>query len=436
MAAKPNIVFIFSDQQHWQALSFIDDTFHTPNQAAFAKDATVFSHAFCSTPQCSPSRSSLMTGLYPSKTGVMGNIDMAGGGHLKMPSIGKMLQDAGYRTAYYGKWHLGKDPVGIAGWDDDYSVTEPGPLDDQMVTKRALAFLDEQANEDRPFALFLSYNSPHDIYQYGGEARDNPQANNPLPLPDTWFQKDLSTVPSVQKQFMTDDQGKIIDEGPEPAWQRYREIYRDKNTLYDNELGHVFEKLKQHGWYDEAVMMTTSDHGDMDAHHKLIYKGPFLYEQMMRVPLMVKLPKSERKAETPEQLDYLTVNVDIVPTLLDFASIEGVQTDGQSLRDLLHGSNRSEPAFVVMQYYSKQNWVNPIRQIRTRQYKYNLYQVHGEELYDLVKDPQEINNLADDPAYAEDKAVLKQNLCDWIKGNDDQFFSYEPSTRDGEALVR
>ena len=93
---KPNIIFIFSDQQHWQAVGFEDDSFDTPSLDNLASNGTVFCNSFCTTPQCSPSRSSMLTGFYPSKTGVLGNIGAAGGSPLEMATIGKMLQDEGY----------------------------------------------------------------------------------------------------------------------------------------------------------------------------------------------------------------------------------------------------------------------------------------------------------------------------------------------------
>jgi len=101
---KPNILLIFSDQQHWRAQGFQDPFFRTPHQDALAKESVVFERSFCTTPQCSPSRSSLLTGFYPSTTRVMGNVGAAGGNALTQSTIGKELQDAGYLTGYFGKW--------------------------------------------------------------------------------------------------------------------------------------------------------------------------------------------------------------------------------------------------------------------------------------------------------------------------------------------
>ncbi|MHC4569830.1 MAG: sulfatase-like hydrolase/transferase, partial [Planctomycetota bacterium] len=104
--ARPNILLIFSDQQHWRAMGFLDSFFDTPHLDALAGESVVFENSFCTTPQCSPSRSSLLTGFYPSKTEVIGNVGAAGGKQLAQETIGSELQSAGYRTGYFGKWHL------------------------------------------------------------------------------------------------------------------------------------------------------------------------------------------------------------------------------------------------------------------------------------------------------------------------------------------
>jgi arylsulfatase A-like enzyme len=429
MTERPNILFIFSDQQHWEAAGFEDASFQTPNLDRLAREGAVFTHAFCTTPQCSPSRSSILTGLYPSKTGMLGNVDSAGGTPLRLRTIGALLQDAGYRTAYFGKWHLGKDSAGTAGWDEEFGVTGPDQFDDPEVTRRAVRFLNAVKDTDRPFALFLSYNNPHDIYEFGREAAPAPQT--PLPLPDTWHRKDLSTVPAVQQQYMAEDAGRKIVNAEPAAWQRYRELYREKVKLYDDALGPVLSAVDEHDLSDSTVVMATSDHGDMDAQHGLVYKGPFMYEHMVRVPLIVRVPGAG-----PKTLDFLTVNVDLVPTLADLTRTTVPRSDGVSLAPLLTGNGPlPRRDFVIGQYYSKQKWVNPIRMIRTARHKYNWYGTHGEELYDLMADPEETRNLASDVRYRQVKEELAATLRQWLKDNDDAFESQVPTTRDGQALA-
>ncbi|MBM4163197.1 MAG: DUF4976 domain-containing protein [Lentisphaerae bacterium] len=425
----PSILFVFSDQQHWEAVGFADASFETPNQTRLASEGIVFRNAFCTTPQCSPSRSSIMTGLYPSRTGVWGNIGSAGGNPLQMRTIGARLRESGYRTAYFGKWHLGKDPVGTDGWDEDFGVTGPETTDDREVTRRAIRFLQATGKTDRPFALFLSYNNPHDIYHFDGES--DPTPKRAVALPPTWHDKDLATVPFVQQQFMTEDQGRIMTGTGYPAWERYRELYREKVKLYDEELGRVLAALKDRDLDDSTLVIATSDHGDMDGQHRLIYKGPFMYEHMMRVPLIIRPPAASRRKRALT-VDFHTVNVDLVPTLAEFAGIELPDTDGVSLKPFIeHQAPFCARQFVIGQYYSKQKWVNPIRMVRTAHYKYNRYQKHGEELYDLATDPLELQNRAHDPDCNHVKQELASILTHWMDDNGDPFDTQLPTTREG-----
>ncbi len=430
---QPPIIFIFSDQQHWQALQSEDSSFTTPHLDRLSRDACLFTQAFCTTPQCSPSRSSLLTGLYPSKTGVWGNVAAAGGEPLRGENIGSMLQRVGYKTAYFGKWHLGKEAIGIAGWDEDFGVTQAEQLNDAEVTRRALAFIDAMESSDQPCALFLSYNNPHDIYHF---KRDVPDELASPDLPETWHKQTFSSVPPIQEQFMREDQGKVIVDEREELWQHYRDFYRMKTKMYDDGLGLVLDALRGRGLYDQSLIISTSDHGDMDAQHKLIFKGPFLYDHLMRVPLIIKQPHAQFGAEI-RRIDFPTVNVDLVPTLADYAGFTVAQTDGLSLRPFLEDAAVvPERAFVIGQYYSKQAWVNPIRMIRTQDFKYNLSLGFGEELYDLNKDPQELINRAHDADYAASKAVLRAQLTQWITDNDDPFFEQQASNRQGEPLAQ
>ncbi len=426
---RPNVVYIMSDQQHYQALGCVDPFFDTPNQDEFAAGATLFERAFCTTPQCSPSRSSMLTGLYPSKTGVMGNVGAAGGDDLATKTVGSMLQDAGYHTAYFGKWHLGNHPLGNVGWNEEARKQR-----DPATTEKAVQFLESERAHNGPFGLIVSYLDPHDIYHFTpnsveGRSPDRPthpkdQATAEVQLPESWHRETFKAKPPIHREFMTRDQGTKIWKHPQEVWEAYHDFYRQKVRLYDDHLGRVLAALKKSGQWDNTIVVVGSDHGDMDTNHRLIFKGPFMYEHMVRVPLIVRVPRQFGGTPPSRIADYDTVNVDLVPTIRDFAGLAPIPTDGISLKPLLTGDeNPPRREYVIGQYYSKQQWVNPIRMIRTARFKYNRYIDHGEELYDLVDDPQEITNLAADPARTKTKQELAAELDRWIRENNDPFYS-------------
>lgn len=425
---RPNILFIFSDQQHWQAMGCQDPFFETPNLDRLASEGLLFERAFCTTPQCSPSRASMFTGYYPSTTGVMGNVGAHGGDPLRMPTVGAALRLLGYRTGYYGKWHLGTNPAGTSGWDEQAGVVDDRRPDDEATTRLGMRFL-RQVDPAAPFALFLSYNDPHDVYHVDPEAQEGV---GHVTLPESWYRQDFESVPAVHRAFMTQDQGTHIEGMAEDAWRAYHLFYQEKVRLFDDHVGRVLDALDRCGLADRTLVIVTSDHGDMDTHHRLIWKGPFMYEQMVRVPLVVRVPAwmGERGPGVIDDVDV--VHTDIVPTLLDVAGAPPPNCDGVSLLPLLTGTG-SAPVrdYVVGQYHGKQRWVNPIRMIRTARYKYNRYLVHGEELYDLLNDPHELVNLAQDPGYRAVKDDLAAELRCWMAAHNDPFETLTVTDRTG-----
>jgi arylsulfatase A-like enzyme len=425
---RPNILLIFSDQQHWQGMGFMDTFFDTPNLDTLAKESMVFERAFCTTPQCSPSRSSLLTGFYPSTTKVIGNMGAAGGDPLARHTLAPELQTAGYSTGYFGKWHLGEKEIATAGWThSDRTKNDP------RAEKNALDFLKNLRQPNKPFALVVSLDNPHDIYYYKRHKPESPVDS--IPMSKSWQDETFQGKPPIQKQFMDEGQGKTLIDKPKKDWQVYRDCYRSKNKLYDNNVGTILDELKRQGEYENTIIIVTSDHGDMDTQHKIIWKGPFMYEHMMRIPLIIRVPKKYTKV-TPQRIkDIDVVNVDIVPTIRDLCGLPTEKSHGISLAPLLSGSKDYVPRdFVIGQYYSKQVWVNPIRMIRTKDYKLNRHIRWGDELYDLKNDQHELNNLAEDPEYAAVKLDLGKKLDQWIKDHEDPFYSLHATSIKGAKL--
>jgi len=424
---QPNVMLLMSDQQHWKAAGFMDRFFETPNLDRLANESACFEYSFCSTPQCSPSRSSIFTGCYPSRTGVYGNTGSEGGNDLKMKTVGARLREAGYQTAYFGKWHLGNDATANAGWNEE--LKQQG---DPEVTRRAVEFLRRQQPGGKPFLMVTSYINPHDVYEFR-PGKDT--AGGPVTLSKSWQEEGFANKPPIQKQFMTEDQGSLIWEKDRRTWEAYREFYRHKTALYDAEIGRLLDALRERGLDGETIVIATSDHGDMDTNHKLIFKGPFMYEHMVRIPLVVRVPKAFGGRTPGRVAGFDAVNVDITPTLLDFAGLPAGDCQGQSLKPVLTGASMRNRPFVISEYYSKQKWVNPIRMIRTRELKYNLHIRHGEEFYDLRNDPDELRNLASDAGFAKRKAELRAELERWMKSNSDPFFTFQSTGRNGKPLT-
>lgn len=404
---------MIADQQHWSACGFEDPFFQTPAMDAFAREATVFENSFCTTPQCSPSRSSIFTGRYPTSTGVRGNVGMTGGEPLHAATFGPALQQAGYRTAYFGKWHLGGEPAANAGWH-----VEDKRINDENAARNAADFLRAQKAGGQPFALVVCFNNPHDVYDYQPGATP-PDAATPLPA--SCHGDALKRKPAPQLKFMTSDQGRRIHGQPPEEYRAYRQVYREKVRMYDEGLGRVLTALEESGRKGSTLAIVTSDHGDMDSHHGLIWKGPFMYEQMVRVPLMIRAPGQPARREA----HHHAVNIDLTPTLLDYARAAAPKMHGVSLRPLVE--NRTgfrHRRTVFAEYHGKQKWTEPIRMIRTAEWKYNRYRDGGfEELYDLRKDPGEQNNLAGAPGMQHRRRALRSELERWMKAHNDDFLN-------------
>ena len=434
MSARNNVVLIFSDQQHASAQGSVDPWFMTPSLDRFAAEAVTFTHAYCTTPQCTPSRGSILTGLFPHRTGVLGNIGAAGGNELSQPTIAHELNQAGYRVGYFGKWHLGDHKAAASGFDR----RNLGHNDPRSV-ENALAWLADQPDSaaDQPFALIVSFNQPHDVYRFDPDTAIPDEGS--IALPRSWHEDDLSSKPQVQLQFLTDDQGRKIYNKPIEAYQRYRAAYRSCVRDYDHSLGLILDALRSRADWSRTGVLVFSDHGDMDAHHRLCFKGPFMYDQMVRVPLHVRLPDHMQPGVRINAVDDLVSLVDVRATALDIAGClpRFGQRDGLSLLPACVGDTTcTRREAVVSEYYSKQEWVNPIRMVADRRFKYVRYQKWGEELYDLQADPDEINNLAHHPDYAAARDALRERLTDWQRETGDNFESHWPTSRTGEPLPR
>ncbi|MHC4354239.1 MAG: sulfatase-like hydrolase/transferase, partial [Planctomycetota bacterium] len=147
----------------------------------------------------------------------------------------------------------GDREIATKGWDQSNLK-----INDRSNESKAVAFLRQSAESTTPFALFVSFNNPHDIYHFGRHRME--PADKSVALPPSWDRETLDDKPSVQKQFMLEDQGKVIWGKDRAVWEKYRDCYRTKTALYDSNVGAVLSELKKQGLWDNTVIIVTSDH--------------------------------------------------------------------------------------------------------------------------------------------------------------------------------
>ncbi len=392
-AARPNVLVVMSDQES----ALLPGPARLPNRARLIERGVQFTSAFCNTPQCSAARSALLTGLEPHRTGVIANVDAASLGKPLSPSIptvGSVFRQAGYRTGYFGKWHLGNDEKGLTAFGFDVWVR---PKADPEVAREAADWI---RTRKQPWLAWVSLLNPHDIYRAPEMLRRI--APRPGVKPPVSGLESLDGKPAEQREYVERDQGRAARGYSAEDWLRYRSYYLDLVESVDACLGTVLEAVN----LDRTIVVYTSDHGDALGEHGLPFKGPFMYEELIRIPLVIAAPgvalgRGERAA--------MVTQADLAPTLAALAGLKWPgPTSGSDLTT--RAAARSE---VYLEYYAKQKWVNPIRTIRTRRWKLNWYDRGARELYDLAADPHELRNLAGEPALRELQQELEAKLQAW-----------------------
>jgi arylsulfatase A-like enzyme len=392
---RPNVLVFMSDQES----SLLPGPADLPNRRRLETGAVRFTSAFCNTPQCSAARSSLLTGLEPHQTGVLTNID---GGSLgkalspSTPNAGSVFQAAGYSTGYFGKWHLGgnRQSFGFS------TVGKEGP--DETVAREAAAWIKKQTS---PWLAWVSILNPHHIYSIPEVVKSiEPRKAVTGPASDL---SNLAGKPAEQQAYVDKDQGKQTRNFTPEDWLKYRTYYLQLVEKADAQFGIVLDSA---GDIESTVVVYTSDHGDALGEHGLPYKGPFMYEEEIRIPLVIRAPKPlvPRMVTASERNDLVT-QADLAPTLAALCGVEWPKK--VTGRNLFSGAQPRDGVFL--EYYAKQKWVNPIRTLRTRKWKLNWYDSGNQELYDLSTDVHETRNLAADPKARAVKAEMEARLNAW-----------------------
>ena len=407
-AKPPNVLYVISDQEREGVPRSL---LNLPNRERLERHGIRFTQAFCTTPQCSASRSSLMTGLYPHEAGVVANVDKNSMGKPlspEIPSLGNVFQQNGYATGYLGKWHLGNDEEGL----DRFGFPGYQRLRGAELGRAAAKWIEDQSS--RPWFLVVSFINPHDIYRYPGET--NVPVRPGVTIPEN-FDDDLEDKPTPQRQFLVDDQGKVTLNWNKQRWLEYRSYYLNLIEKVDGHLGTILDAFEKKGETQDTIVIYTSDHGDMGGAHKLPFKGPFMYEELLNVPLVISLPD---RFPAPVSSESLVSLIDIVPTLCDLTGVQWPgPLSGKSLLPLFEAPRGQIHSVIYSEYYGKQKWAVPIRTIRTREWKYNAYVNGGKELYDLKADPGEMVNQIDSARCADVRQRLAKEIQRWREETND-----------------
>ena len=413
---KPNILMIMTDQQFSDAMSCVMGTkyLHTPHMDALAEGGMRFTRAYTPNPLCMPMRTSIFTGRYPHQTGVQIN-----GGPKLNPAdfvfMGKLFKDAGYETAYFGKWHIAfdskrRDVHGFETFDDKNSRRDPA---------RAAAFISKP--HERPFLAVASFLGPHEICEWARKQKiPGAQLPDPPPLDERPPLRPNAEPPENETDIMTHMRKSYqahrlfpVGDYTQADWRRLIWGYYRLIERVDGYVGAVIKALRESGREENTVVVFLSDHGDCHGAHRWNQKTVF-YDESTRVPFIIRW-----KGKTPKGTSRLLVNtgVDLFPTLCDFAGIRvPAGLPGKSLKaPALGGAPAWERDYVVSQNHMVQ--CEPVdgrhlqphgRMVRSDRYKYCLYSEgqRRESLVDMEKDPGEMVNQAGHPDF---KAVLMQH---------------------------
>jgi len=420
----PNFVVILVDDLRWDDFGAAGHPFvETPAIDRMAREGVRFRNAFATTPLCSPSRASILTGQYAHTHGIIDNTARDAASHA-LATFAIPLQQAGYRTGFFGKWHMGNDDSprpGFTQWvamrgqgealDPQFNVNGTRVKEIGYVTDLLTAHVDRfiRQSVQEPFLVFLAHKALHpNIVQHddGSSSAVPGQDEGFIPAPRHEGRYATTPVPRrpnagtapVRKPALLRPLEGVPPLGPATATPD-RDIRARLEMLLavDESLARIVATLEQAGTLDRTVIVVMSDHGYFYGEHHLNEERRLAYEESARIPLVVRFPPVARAGTTPAEL---VQTIDLAPTVLQLAGVvDPLPRQGRSLVPLLRGEQPPWRTSVLIEYYS--DTVFPrirnmgYRAVRTERHKLIRYlELPGmDELYDLQGDPYELDNL-------------------------------------------
>ena len=440
-AQRPNVLFILCDDLRWDALGYSGNPHvKTPHIDRLAREGVQFKNVFCTTSLCSPSRASILSGLYAHAHRVTNNFTEY---PTALASFPRVLQTAGYETAYIGKYHMGEEnDEKRPGFD--YFVTHKGQgkyfdtefnIDGRrqivpgyythVVTQMAVDWLSKP--RQKPWLMMLGHKAPHSFYfpeEKYAHTFDNVEIKYPasaFQLADkpAWIKERLPTWHGIYgplfewRKTFPDDRPEAVKD-----FAAMTRAYWGTILSVDDSLGRLYQTLAEAGQLDNTIIVFMGDNGLLNGEHGMVDKRT-MHEASIRIPLVVRFP-GLTAAEKPRTIEQMVLTVDMAPSLLELCGAPPLANiHGRSWKQLVQtGDAGWRKSFFYHYNYEKQFPYTPnVRGVRTDDWKY-IHYPHGDgqpdrhlaELYDLKRDPEERRNLIKDPAQAERIKQLQTEL--------------------------
>jgi arylsulfatase A-like enzyme len=440
-----NILLIYPDQHRYDCTSTNGHPFvRTPNMERLASQGVNFGQAYCPIPLCVPTRNTLLHGQWPIQHQCICNegSEAPRPPEPDVPTFIEPLHEAGYFLGYVGKWHVNqfRGPLdygfdeyvpesAYAAWRTGQGLP-PHPFEYAWFGKRdphigpeqsrlawgadqTLRLLARMAQEDRPFFIRWDPSEPHlpNVVPEPYFSMYPPETIPPWPsYPDPLVGKPYI---QAQQRWSWHVEDKTWDD-----WAHMVSAYLGTVSLLDAQLGRVLDGLEALGLAENTLVVYTTDHGDMCGGHGMVDKHNVMYDDVVRVPMIVRWPGHTRPGSACEA--FVSNSLDLAPTFCEVAGASVPETfTGQSLVPLLEGGQTNGREDILCTYHGNQFGLFSQRMVRDRRWKYVWNPTALDELYDIESDPGELHNLAGDPGYRDELMRLRHRLVAWMESTGD-----------------
>jgi arylsulfatase A-like enzyme len=433
----PNMLLILTDQQTMKAMGAYGNPYvHTPFMDDLAAAGIRFTKSYCAAPASGPSKSAILTGLYPHLTGVNYNGQKPDSSILNMGSI---FRKAGYRTIWGGKWDLPETFPHTSGIDSIPGFTLVDFAPPEKTTGRGsdtdVPLADAMAktllrHPDEPWLMVVSFQNPHDIVNLSSQPLAflpavNPEGTAPLPHNYANAGNEPGFINDCRKRTSYEPECFLSRNFTDEQWRDYQFQYFRKVESVDEQIGKIIEMLERQGYDENTLIVFTSDHGDGASAHK--WAGCMSpYEETMAVPLIISWFGKNFPSNVEER--HPVSGYDILPSMIDYAGLpipDGLS--GKSLKPLIEDPETPFREFIYGEIAPDPAHPERLaRMVRYRDFKYILYSygTPGEQLFDLGSDPGEMTDLAGTARFSEIKEFLKSSLNRHILESKDYFKAF------------